>query len=119
MLLAVLSISGALVLYTLAIWSEQICGNLRKWMLLVFVSGFTFDLLGTTQMYFLATEKVVTFHSLAGYLALLIMCLHLFWALFAFNKGKENIRYINYFHQGSKYAWLVWLIAFFSGIPWK
>jgi len=119
MLLAILTISGALIFYTLAIWSEQICGHLKKWMLGVFIGAFTFDLLGTTQMYLLATSPTITFHSFAGYLALLIMCLHLFWAIFAFWQGKENRRYIHYFHQGSKYAWFVWLIAFFSGVPWN
>jgi uncharacterized repeat protein (TIGR03987 family) len=117
MLPAILGVSGALVFYSLAIWSEKLVGNLRKWMVIIFCLGFLFDLFGTSNMYFIATKHAITWHSGAGYVALIIMFAHLVWALLVHFKSKNKEKYRHYFHKLSIYAWLVWLVAFFSGIP--
>lgn len=118
MLLAVMGVTGAFIFYTLAIWSEKIGGSLKKWIIIIFSCGFLSDLLGTAQMRLIADNHNLTWHSMAGYLALVIMLVHLIWALLAYQKGKSNGKYRHYFHKCSVYAWYGWLVAYMSGIPW-
>lgn len=108
-------IGVALLFYTVAIWTERMRGTLLKWMLIVFFLGFLSDLIGTSMMFFIAKEKFsFEVHSIAGYLALIIMFLHLIWAIMARLKiGKSEICFTKF----SIYAWIVWMVAFFSGIP--
>lgn len=115
-IVAIIFIFSALILYTIAIWSEKLinCG-LRAWMVKVFASAFICDLIGTCLMFCQASIKFqLNLHSLSGYAALMIMGLHLFWALMALKYHGQTERC---FHYLSLFAWLVWLIAFISGIP--
>ena len=115
-ILAILFIFSALILYTIAIWSEKLAKDgLKSWMVKIFTSAFVCDLLGTYLMFCRATIKFqLNFHSLWGYVALAIMGLHLFWALVAL---KYHGRTEKCFHYLSLFAWLIWLLAFISGIP--
>jgi uncharacterized repeat protein (TIGR03987 family) len=116
MFFSVMCIIFALILYTTAIWSEKFTGNLKVWMVVIFSSGFLCDLVGTTIMRLRAAKNSLNFHSACGYAALIIMCLHLIWAFLAITKhGKAE----ELFSRFSVYAWIIWLIAFFSGIPKK
>lgn len=112
---AIIFISSALVLYTVSIWSERIIKSLRPWMISMFISAFSFDLAGTSIMAYRAGFKFqLNPHSVCGYGALAIMGLHLIWALIAL---KYHGRAEKYFHRFSWVAWLIWLVAFLSGIP--
>lgn len=118
MFLAIFGVSCALFFYSLAIWSEKIIGYLKKWMIIVFCTGFLSDLFGTGNMYFITSNHQIIWHSIAGYMALVIMLIHLIWALLVYFKAKHKNKHGYYFHKFSIYAWLVWLVAFISGIPW-
>lgn len=112
--IGIVFITMALLFYTTAVWSERIKKKLFTWMIFVFGAGFLCDLVGTSIMFSVAVHKFnFSFHSVAGYSALLIMGLHLFWAIFA----KIKPKYEKYFTKFSIFAWIVWLFAFFSGIP--
>lgn len=112
---AVPLICSALVLYTIAIWSERLSHGLKLWMIVLFSLAFSCDLAGTSLMFCLAEIKFqFCLHSLAGYLALLIMGLHLAWAWQAF---RQRGRREELFHRFSIFAWLLWLLAFLSGVP--
>ena len=112
---SILCIVAAFVLYTLAVWSEHFSRKLKPWMVAVFALGFVGDLLGTSLMFLRAAEKfTMSVHSLSGSAALLIMFLHLSWAVLALAKrGKAE----EYFTRFSRFAWGLWLVAFISGIP--
>ena len=115
MLFAITFISLALCLYSLAIWSERFSKKLKLWMLITFAAAFSCDLAGTSLMFFRATSKFqLSFHSFCGYAALLIMGLHLIWAI---STIKHRGRWELYFHRFSIWAWFIWLSAFLSGIP--
>ena len=45
---AIISITSALIFYTIGVWSEKKQGELKIWHLLVFYLGLVFDTLGTT-----------------------------------------------------------------------
>lgn len=107
-------IMTALVLYTIAVWIEKIQGKLKLWIIFVFGSGFLCDLFGTGIMFYVSKSSF-HLHFMFGYLALLIMLLHLFWAIFSY----RNKNYEKYFTRFSILAWSIWLVAFVSGILFK
>lgn len=113
MLIGIIFITLALIFYTTAIWSERYVKQLKKWMLVVFSAGFISDLIGTSIMFFNATDRFsISVHTVSGYSALLIMLLHLIWAFLAINKIGN---YEKYFTKFSLIAWLIWILAFGSG----
>ena len=114
MLFSVHLITAALVLYSLAIWSEKIKKHLKPWMIRIFILAFSCDVIGTTMMFFRNKTHHINFHTICGYLALLIMGLHLAWAIAAIKQqGKMQCL----FRRFSVYAWFIWLVAFITGIP--
>ena len=113
MLIVIVFISLALLLYTIAIWSERVMKDLKGWMVIMFAAGFMFDLIGTEMMYNVHDSISWNFHSICGLIALAIMGLHFFWALVAkMRHGKFEILFRNH----SLKAWVAWLIAFISGL---
>lgn len=114
MRLAVILICSALILYSVAIWSERFKKILRPWMLGLFIVAFICDLIGTSLMGLTHPKAKLNTHAVFGILALIIMLIHLLWAIDALaRKGRCQ----QLFNKYSIYAWLMWLIAFFSGVP--
>lgn len=104
----------ALILYTTAIMSHKFKGALKPWMIHVFGVGLLADISGTIFLCFFASHGWQwTLHSISGLAALIIMGLHYLWALLAFKKKDYEEKFNDY----SLYAWVLWLIAFISGIP--
>lgn len=113
--IGIIFITLALLFYTTAVWTEKFKKKLKLWMVITFGSGFMCDLIGTSIMFFIAEHKFsLSVHSICGYLALIIMLLHLIWAILSIQKIG---RYEEFFTKFSVFAWCIWLIAFFSGIP--
>ncbi len=103
----------ALNLYTIAVWKELGKKHLLNWIVFTFAGGFLCDLIGTSIMFYVAKHRFeFGIHSITGYGALVIMFLHLMWALFA----KKYPKYEVYFTKFSVYAWALWLVAFFTGM---
>lgn len=112
--IAVILVLAALVFYTAAIFSEKFKKKLEGWIITVFILGFLSDLMGTMIMGVASGKIIVSVHAFFGGLALIIMALHLSWAILAFRrKGRAE----KLFQKYSLCAWLVWLAAFFSGLP--
>lgn len=111
---AIISITLALIFYTIGVWSEKKQGELKKWHLLVFYLGLVFDTLGTTLM-----SKIVNvgfqlnFHGVTGLLAIILMLLHALWATIVLIKNGEKAK--ANFHKFSIIVWIIWLIPFISG----
>ena len=114
MLLSILFIMAALIFYSSAIWSERFVKKLKLWMVVVFLTGFLCDLTGTSIMSIKAAKINLNIHSICGFSALVIMFLHLIWAILALIKGGKAQELFSRF---SVYAWAVWLVAFITGIP--
>lgn len=113
----------ALVLYTTVIWTHKLRRCLKPWMVVVFGIALIADTVATVIVCNLVdpsswklnlAEFSGTFHIVTGLVSLLIMALHFSWALGALTvHGKLE----QYFNKYSVYAWLLWLVALFSGIP--
>lgn len=112
---AIISISLALVFYSVGVWSEKIQGELKKWHLCIFWVGLTFDTIGTTLMSKIANDGfVLNFHGITGLAAIVLMLIHAVWAtkVLIQNKPAEKSN----FHKFSIFVWLIWLIPFLSGM---
>ncbi len=116
---AVTFILVALVLYTIAVWSERFAGRLKPWHLVVFWLGFAADTAGTsammriTQTLRIEQDISLAAHGSTGVLALLLMFVHCAWASVVLLRKNEPA--ILRFHRFSTFVWCVWLIPFFIG----
>ncbi|MDR3645842.1 MAG: HsmA family protein [Clostridia bacterium] len=111
---AIVSISLALVFYSIGVWSEKIQRNLKKWHLCMFWLGFVFDTTGTTLMSKIANDGfTLNFHGVTGLVAIVLMLIHAVWATVVLVKNNPVQR--NSFHKFSIFVWVIWLIPFISG----
>ena len=113
--LAIITISAALVFYTIAVFWERKTGYLRGIHLLFFVLGLICDTTGTTLMGQLANNQfTLNFHSITGALAILLMLLHTIWAIVV-HASKRAEPKIN-FRKYSIFVWILWLLPYISGM---
>lgn len=111
---AIITITLALVSYTIGVWSEKVQGELKKWHLVVFYIGLIFDTTGTTIMSKIASGGFkLNFHGIIGLLAILLMLFHALWATVVLVKNDNKAK--TSFHKLSIVVWIIWLIPFISG----
>jgi uncharacterized repeat protein (TIGR03987 family) len=117
MFFPILLVTSACLLYTTAIWTEQFQGRLTGRIIALFVAGFTCDITGTLCMFIRARSRQAPagIHGLSGSIALVIMLIHLIWALISLKHRTD--RSAKHFNQFSPFAWCMWMIAFLTGIP--
>ena len=114
-LYAVISITLALVFYTVGVWSEKIQKKLHTWHVVIFWAGLCFDTLGTTLMSRIAEDGFgFNVHAITGLIAILLMAFHAVWATVVLVKNDQTRR--EKFHKFSIFVWLVWLIPYISGV---
>ena len=109
-------ITLALIFYSLGVWSERIARYLKRWHVIAFWIGFTFDISGTYVMHLLSKGPfdITKPHTLTGQIALWLMLFHAIWATVVVIKQNELLR--NKFHRFSILVWLIWLIPYFGGM---
>lgn len=107
-------IVSALVLYTVAVWSEWFAGRLKGWHLALFWTGLAADTVGTSLMKKIAGGVILNFHGATGLAALLLMTLHTVWATVVLIRRDE--RALEGFHKFSLLVWLLWLVPFVTGV---
>lgn len=111
---AIITITLALVFYTIGVWSEKLQGELKKWHLVIFYVGLIFDTTGTTIMTKIAEGGFkLNFHGITGALAIVLMLFHAVWATVVLFKNDAKAK--ANFHKLSIIVWVIWLIPFISG----
>lgn len=111
---AIVTITLALVFYTIGVWGEKIQGELKKWHLIVFYLGLMFDTTGTTIMSRITSGGFkLNFHGITGLLAIILMLFHALWATVVLVRNDEKAK--ANFHRLSIVVWIIWLIPFISG----
>lgn len=111
---AIVTITLALVFYTIGVWGERIQGQLKVWHLVIFWLGLIFDTTGTTLMSKIAENGFqLNFHGVTGLLAILLMVFHAVWATIVVVKDNKKARAD--FHKFSIAVWIIWLIPYISG----
>lgn len=113
LVLAIVTISLALVLYSVGVWGEKISGRLSPLFLGLFWAGFVFDTIGTTLMSDMAGGFTLNLHGLTGAIALVLMLIHAIWATIVLVR-KDNAWIMN-FHKFSLAVWVIWLVPYLLG----
>ena len=113
---AIVSISLALVFYTIGTWAERIAKELRLWHIVFFLLGLTADTLGTAVMSGIAGEigNGNWLHSVTGLLAIILMAIHAGWAILTYWRGSQKAK--QNFSKFSILVWAFWLIPYMLGI---
>ena len=115
--IAIVTITLALVCYTIGVWAERHVGVLKKWHAVVFWLGLVFDTTGTTVMGQLARQggsSGMGLHGVTGLLAIVLMLFHAVWATVVL--VKKDARRQQSFHKFSIFVWAVWLIPYVLGM---
>ncbi len=121
LIFAIITITLALVFYTVGVFGERKTGTLSKKHVIIFWCGLIFDTTGTTIMSLIASagtaqlsEVTKLLHSVTGVAAIALMLFHAIWATFVLLKGDESKRAS--FHKFSIIVWLIWLIPYILGM---
>lgn len=113
--LAIITITCALIFYTVGVFSEKKAGALKSWHLLMFWIGLAFDTAGTTLMGKIAHDILtISVHSITGIIAIFLMAIHAIWATITLTRGSEKEK--RFFHKFSVTVWVIWLIPYLSGM---
>lgn len=116
---AIVVITLALAFYTTGVWAERVQGTLRRWHAAAFAAGLLCDAVGTYLMSRIADESegpTSTFDTImiwTGALAILLMAVHLVWALVVLARDREHEK--AEFHRFSVVVWSIWLIPYVTG----
>lgn len=115
LIMAIITITLALVFYTIGVFSERKSGTLNKFHVIMFWIGLVFDTTGTTIMSSIANEgSLLSLHGITGALAIVLMLFHAIWATVVFvKKNKEKLQS---FHKFSIVVWLIWLVPYVIGM---
>ena len=72
LLFSIITINLALLFYSIGVWAERFSKYLKKWHVLTFWIGFTFDVSGTVAMHFISENPfdLTNLHTLTGQIAL-------------------------------------------------
>lgn len=115
---AIITITLALVFYTIGVWSEHRSRQLKKIHLIFFWLGLCMDTTGTVLMGRIAQQSVfsgkLSLHGVTGALAILLMIVHAIWATVVLAKNNEESA--KNFHRLSIAVWAVWLVPYILGM---
>ena len=116
LLFSAITITLALLFYSVGVWAERISKYLKVWHVITFWLGFFFDVTGTAAMHFISDNPfdLTDPHTLSGQIALWLMLAHATWATVVVRKDQSRLR--KSFHSYSLIVWFIWLIPYISGM---
>ncbi|MGL4738234.1 MAG: HsmA family protein [Cellulosilyticaceae bacterium] len=121
LIFAIITITLALIFYTIGVFGERKAKTLNKLHVIIFWLGLTCDTIGTLTMGQIAkagTTNISPFsqmlHGATGFLAIVLMLFHAVWATWVLYKddAKQKVN----FHKFSIVVWLVWLVPYIVGM---
>lgn len=121
LIFSIVTITLALVFYTIGVFAERKSKTLNKVHVIIFWLGLIFDTTGTFTMSQIAKSGVETIeatsqmlHGITGMLAIVLMLFHAIWATWVLYKNDEEQK--AKFHKFSIFVWAVWLIPYIIGM---
>ncbi len=114
---AIISITLALVFYTIGVWSEHRARELKPVHLVFFWLGLCMDTAGTMMMSKLADGSgsgLMSAHGITGVIAIGLMMIHAVWATAVLLRRDEKTA--GTFHRFSIAVWVIWLVPFVLGM---
>ena len=112
--IATIIMTIALLFYTIGVWSEKFQGKLTYKHLLLFALGLLCDTWGTGIMFRISEGISMSFHGIAGLVAIILMFLHAIWATIVLLQNQESK--LKQFHRYSIMVWLLWLVPYLSPV---
>ncbi|MCI8563648.1 MAG: TIGR03987 family protein [Lachnospiraceae bacterium] len=117
-ILAIISITLALVFYTIGVWSEHRSKHLKKIHLIFFWLGLCMDTTGTILMGRIAKQPMLSgklsAHGVTGAFAIILMIVHAIWATVVLVKDNQDAA--KNFHRFSIAVWVIWLVPYVLGM---
>jgi len=119
---AVVTITLALVFYSIGVWAEHLQKILKWWHIAFFALGLTADAAGTLMMSSIAGQRraqgvpasvLDIVMAWTGVLAIFLMALHLAWAIVVRIRNRPDE--LQSFHRLSLAVWAIWLVPFTAG----
>lgn len=117
LIFAIVTITMALVFYTIGVFGERKAHLLTKKYLLMFWLGFICDTTGTLTMSVIAKSSgtpAPVLHGITGFIAIVLMLFHALWASWVIYKNDEAKK--QSFHKFSIFVWAVWLVPYVIGM---
>ena len=106
LMIAIITITLALVFYTIGVWSEHRSRTLKKVHLIFFWLG----RIAERSMF----SGGVSLHGVTGALAIILMIVHAVWATVVLWKNNEGPA--KNFHKFSLVVWAIWLVPYVLGM---
>ena len=120
LIVAIITITLALVFYTVGVFSERKAKKLKKIHVVIFYLGLICDTTGTFLMSQISKSGNIniystaqTIHGVTGTIAILLMLFHAVWATWVIYKNDEEKQLV--FHKFSIVVWFLWLIPYIIG----
>ncbi len=114
-LISVISITLALVLYTIAVWRNWRNKTLTTAQIILLWCGLTADFLATKMMGLSIEGEIVwDFHTISGYAGLVLMGLLAVVGSLAKWKGNEVV--LKSFYHYAIPVWIIWVISYATGV---
>lgn len=120
MSLAIITITSALLFYSIGVWAEKVQRTLKPWHVAMFFLGLVCDGSGTWMMSQVAAANpdatrgpLMSIMAITGALALILMAAHAVWALVVLVRNREKEK--RTFHVFSLVVWAIWLVPYFTG----
>jgi len=111
---AIIFLTIAWICYSIGIIVESSSGILKPWHVKLFWLGLLFELTGATLMFILGKGEVYPIHMIVGAIALALIIFHNILASIIIKAG--NTMFLKCFPKFSLTVYLIWLIAFITGM---
>ncbi|MCE1255622.1 MAG: TIGR03987 family protein [Anaerolineae bacterium] len=113
LMIAVSTVTLALIIYSVAIWGERLTHGLRGWQVVLMWLGLVLDTLSSILMASIAGEFRLDLHGITGLVANLVMLAAAIWSTLALRSERPDMRQV--FHRYAIWLWVIWLISYFTG----
>ncbi len=114
-LFSVISITTALVLYTIAVWRNWRMQRLTTAQVVLLWLGLVADVAATRMMALSVEGEIVwDFHTISGYTGLALMAV--LASVGSWARWKNHAALLGSFHRLAVPIWLIWVASYISGV---
>lgn len=113
-LISVISITTALLLYTIVVWRNWYTKLLTTAQLIMLWLGLAADALATRMMGLSVEQTTWDLHTISGYAGLGLMALLAAFGSWAKLTGREAV--LTSFHRYAIPIWIIWVISYATGV---
>lgn len=113
-IVAVISITAALIFYSVAVWQNWLKKRLEPRHLVLLYLGLFCDVSATAMMKSSVTKVTYDLHTISGYTALALMVI--VTIVGTYGLYQHNSRVLNSFHKFSLPIWFIWIASWLTGV---